>query len=75
MKGLSSSVKEFNFLPGLFINSFQKRHHASLSLSFNQNRLVFGKSLERGDLPCLLPNQCLKLQMRRFSKCPLLEPF
>ncbi|CAL5210951.1 unnamed protein product [Lathyrus oleraceus] len=67
LNGLSSSVKEFNFLPGLFINnSFQSRHHACLSPTFDQNRLVFGKSFERGNQPCLLPNQCLKLQMRTF---------
>lgn len=63
--GLSSTLKEFSFLPGSVINSFHKRHDVCLQ-SFSPNKLVFGKSFERGDELCLLPNQCLKLQMRRF---------
>jgi hypothetical protein len=72
MKGLYSTLKEFNFSPGLFMNSFHKRHHVCLS-SFEPNRLVFGKS-ERGNQLCLFPNQCLKFQMRRLGKFLLLQP-
>ncbi|XP_045792771.1 uncharacterized protein LOC123913261 isoform X2 [Trifolium pratense] len=64
--GLSSTLKEFNFSPGLFMNSFNKRHHVCLS-SFEPNRLVFGKS-ERGNQLSISPNQCLKFQMRRLGK-------
>ncbi|CAJ2654340.1 unnamed protein product [Trifolium pratense] len=63
--GLSSTLKEFNFSPGLFMNSFNKRHHVCLS-SFGPNRLVFGKS-ERGNQLSISPNQCLKFQMRRLG--------
>ncbi|CAJ2672808.1 unnamed protein product [Trifolium pratense] len=63
--GLSSTLKEFNFSPGLFMNSFNKRHHVCLS-SFEPNRLVFGKS-ERGNQLSISPNQCLKFQMRRLE--------
>ncbi|CAJ2676611.1 unnamed protein product [Trifolium pratense] len=71
-KGLSSTLKEFNFSPGLFMNSFNKRHHVCLS-SFEPNRLVFGKS-ERGNQLSISPNQCLKFQMRRLGKFLLLQP-
>ncbi|XP_004513277.1 uncharacterized protein [Cicer arietinum] len=64
--GLSSTLKEFNFLPSSYVKSFQKWHHVCLS-TLNPNRLVFGKTFERGDQLCLLPNQCLKLQMGRLK--------
>ncbi|XP_028783543.1 uncharacterized protein LOC114739628 isoform X2 [Neltuma alba] len=44
--GLSSTTKEFNFLPGSFINSFGKLQHVSLP-SLTKNKLVLGKSLGR----------------------------
>ncbi|KAL1330875.1 hypothetical protein HN51_048113 [Arachis hypogaea] len=55
INGLSSNtIKEFNFLPGSFINNFQKLHYVSLPSS-NPVRLVFGKSFGRSDQLCLLP--------------------
>ncbi|MED6179967.1 hypothetical protein PIB30_005766 [Stylosanthes scabra] len=55
INGLSSTtIKEFNFVPGSFINKFQKLHCASLPSS-NIVRLVLGKSLRRRDQLCLLP--------------------
>ncbi|XP_027336719.1 uncharacterized protein LOC113850387 [Abrus precatorius] len=64
--GLSSTIKEYNFSPGSFFNSFQKLHHVCVP-SFSSNRLVFGQSFGRADL-CLLPGQCHKLQMGRFRR-------
>ncbi|KAL4371223.1 hypothetical protein AHAS_Ahas06G0144300 [Arachis hypogaea] len=47
MQGLSSNtIKEFNFLPSLFINNFQKLRYVSLPSS-KPVRLVFGKSFGR----------------------------
>ncbi|KAK7287602.1 hypothetical protein RIF29_00883 [Crotalaria pallida] len=46
--GLASAIKEFNFLPGLFVNNFQKLHHVSRP-SFTPTSLVLGKSFGRGD--------------------------
>ncbi|XP_061376361.1 uncharacterized protein LOC133318391 [Gastrolobium bilobum] len=65
--GLSSTIKEFKFLPGSFIGSFQKLRHVHLP-SFTPNSLVFDKNFGRGDQVCLLHGQCLNLQMGRLRR-------
>ncbi|KAF7827559.1 F-box protein SKIP8 [Senna tora] len=44
--GLSSTTKEFNFSPGLFINTIGKLQHVSLP-SVTKNKLVWSKSFGR----------------------------
>ncbi|XP_054781228.1 uncharacterized protein LOC129288602 [Prosopis cineraria] len=44
--GLSSTTKEFNFLPGSFNDSFGKLQHVSLP-SLTKNKVVLGKSFGR----------------------------
>ena len=75
VQGLSSTaIKGFNFIPGSFINNFQKLHHVSLP-SFTLNRLVLGESFGRRDQLHLLPGRWPNLQKQRFSKYPCLEPY